>query len=78
MAKTLETLRTFDQVLDALDGATGIKALTGHSPDAVFMWRHKLGKFPAKTFETMKHELRRRGFEAPSKLWGQLPIKEIA
>ena len=67
----LQTLTTFDEVVEALGGkaATG-ELCDGQDTAAVCNWRARRMKFPAKYYPVMMEELLARDFTAPNDLWG--------
>lgn len=68
-------LRTFNQVTKALGGVTAVARMIRCRPSAICNWRATRGRFPAKYADSMREELARRGYSAPSSLWGQRPLR---
>jgi hypothetical protein len=65
------TLKTVDQVFDALGGNRGVRAITGASPQAVNNWRRVAGKFPPDRFLQFSTALRQQRLDAVPALFGQ-------
>lgn len=64
-----EELKTAEEVIDRLGGPKAVAKITGAKhTSAVSNWK-KLGKFPAKAHDVMKHALRERALAAPDDLW---------
>lgn len=67
-------LITAVNVIDALGGNARVAKLLRTTPTAVSNWRY-FGTMPPRTYVAMKHELNRRGYDAPSKLWAMNPVR---
>lgn len=66
----MKSLETAQEVMDALGGAKGVRALLGASTNAVSNWK-VAGKFPAACMDRMRTALAEHGYTAPPSLWGQ-------
>lgn len=66
------SLETAEAVVRALGGPTKVARLTGRSPQQVWNWKKKEGRFPGAFFLLMTHELAAIGKRAPASLWGQV------
>jgi hypothetical protein len=73
VASNMDTLRTTNDVIDALGGTKAVAVLTGKSPQSVTNYR-LAPRFPADTFLIMRDALQRIGCDAPPSLWG---IREL-
>jgi len=65
----LKQLRTFNQVVRALDGPTEMARAIRRTPQALCNWRGR-GYFPAVLSKKIQKKLRRRGFAAVDKVLG--------
>lgn len=65
----LKTLSTASEVIDAVGGTFRAAAILNFKPQRVSNWRSR-NRLPPETFLVLGDELRRRGFEASSDLWG--------
>lgn len=66
MAET--TLRTTDEVFDALGGLPGVQYLTRSKYKTVHFWKQS-GSFPSRFYVLMTGALRERGLSADPSLW---------
>lgn len=73
----LRQLKTAIDVIDLLGGNADVADMLGAKPTAVSNWRY-FDKFPADTFFVLKHELRRRGYDAPVTLWKMIVPRKSA
>jgi hypothetical protein len=62
-------LKTAEDVIAALGGATATARLTGRKPQHVWNWKNT-GRLPADTFLIVSEELKSSGKSAPPALWG--------
>lgn len=78
MARRSESrpLRTAAEVTEALDGYSGVEALTGATYKRCWDWV-KDGHFPSSYYLVMTFELRKRGRRASPALWGMVTTPEI-
>jgi len=66
-----QKLRTFDDVVAKLGGASKVGALCeGQDSAAVCNWRRRRGRFPTKFHKVMIEKLEEQGASAPDHLWG--------
>lgn len=65
----MKRITSFDSIILALGGVSAVARLTRRSPATVCNWRPR-SLFPPRLYFVMQHELERRGYEAPRKLWG--------
>ena len=70
----MRKLKSFDEVVVVFGGAAVLAQRTGNRTSAVWNWKMKRGRFPAKFYRSMTKELASRGFRASSKLWGQTEL----
>lgn len=69
----MNTLRTTDEVIDALGGNGAVSALTARGATAVSNWRSKArGKFPPETYLVIQQALAEKGLSAPPALWSMV------
>jgi hypothetical protein len=69
MAKRLQPLKTFKQVVDALGGPVAVGRITDQSCAAVCNWRSYHGLFPCKYYPTIQDALEPLGFTASMTLF---------
>jgi hypothetical protein len=62
-------LQTTKEVIEELDGTSGVSSLTGANAKAISAWRTS-GRFPWKTYPIITAALRLRGKSAPETLFG--------
>jgi hypothetical protein len=75
----MKRLRTVDQVMEVLGGLEGVCELGfADNPKQAWHWVGRAGQFPANTYVVMTRALRRRGYEAPARLWNQKGVKDAA
>jgi hypothetical protein len=75
----MKRLRTVDQVVEALGGLDGLCELgLAENTKQAWHWVGRAGQFPANTYVAMTRTLRRRGFEAPARLWNMKGVKDAA
>jgi hypothetical protein len=65
----MRSLKTVDEVIDALGGTTATARLTGRTLSAVSNWR-STKRLPADLFLMLSKALDERGAMAPPSLWG--------
>lgn len=75
---TMKRLRTVEQVANALGGLEGVCELTGANLKQAWHWLGRAGQFPANYHECMRRALRRRGYDAPARLWNQKGLDKEA
>lgn len=63
------SLKTSDEVIDALGGTARVAELTHRLPQSVSNWR-KAGRLPSDTFLIISGALKSKGMAAPPSLWG--------
>jgi hypothetical protein len=74
----MKRLRTVDQVVEVLGGLGGLCRLTGANFKQAWHWTGRAGQFPAQYYVVMTRALRRRGYEAPARLWAMKGVKDAA
>jgi hypothetical protein len=74
----MKKLRTVDQVVNVLGGLPKVCAMTGANLKQAWHWSGRAEKFPAQYHEVMTRALRRRGYEAPARLWNQKGVSKAA
>ena len=70
MKRCLQSLETYNDVVDALGGPVAVGRLTGQTCAAVCNWRRYRGLFPSKYYLCMQDALAAAGYLAPHQLWG--------
>lgn len=63
------TLKTVDEVIDAVGGTSAAARLTERKPNHVSNWRAEK-RIAAETFLMFKAQLTKQKLKAPSSLWG--------
>jgi hypothetical protein len=74
----MKRLRTVDEVVEVLGGLDGVCELTEANLKQAWHWVGRAGQFPAQYYVVMTRSLRRRGYEAPARLWNQKGVKDAA
>lgn len=74
----MKTLRTAQEVVDALGGLAAVCELTGANNKQAWNWTGRADAFPANTYFVMIRALRRRRATAPPHLWSMVGIKRAA
>jgi hypothetical protein len=75
----MKRLRTVDQVVEVLGGLDGICELGfADNTKQAWHWVGRAQQFPANTYVAMTRALRRRGYEAPARLWAMKGLNEAA
>lgn len=70
-------LTTAREVFKALDGYPGMAELVGANYKQAFNWI-STGQFPSRFFVVMSRALEKRGYTAPSSLWGMIESDRVA
>ena len=71
-----DTLRSTEQVIEALGGYHAVIKMTGATPQVVSNWK-KFKTFPSNTYTLMQRQLARVGKQAPDSLWGMRRSEEV-
>lgn len=74
----MKRLRTVDQVVDALGGLSEVCKITDANLKQAWHWHGRAGQFPANTYVALQRALRRRGYEAPARLWNMKGLDKAA
>lgn len=74
----MKTLRTAQEVVDALGGLPAVCKLLGVNTKQAWNWTGRADAFPANTYHAMITALRRRKLTAPPQLWNQRSGKRAA
>jgi hypothetical protein len=65
------TVTTARDVVDVLGGNAIVAKMTGGSIKSVYHWKGTAKKFPARHYDAMQRELKKRRVIAPPRLWNQ-------
>lgn len=73
----MQKLSSFEDVVEVFGGPKLLAQLTRNNTSAVWNWKMKRGRFPAKFYLSMSLELREQGYWAPPDLWGQVKLRNV-
>lgn len=70
----MRKLSKFEDVVEVFGGPASLARMTDNKTSAVWNWKMKRGRFPAKFYLSMNLTLREQGCWAPPDLWGQVKL----